>query len=148
MTDGSVCGFVVWFLRKKRLTQLWVELSWVVAITIRDYFLHGTETVCLSNNLPATAAGQRRRKKGKRKKTTTFTSQLSILNYFPNLRTIGPAIENINKGGKRKLEIDATDQISKRKRNNSTLNPVITSKGGVKPRVDGQISQLEDQLRD
>ena len=33
MTDGSVlvCG-VVWFLRKIRPTQLWVELSWVVAI--------------------------------------------------------------------------------------------------------------------
>ena len=26
------CGFVVWFLHRKiRLTQLWVELSWVVA---------------------------------------------------------------------------------------------------------------------
>ena len=34
---GSVFGFVVWFLRKKRLTQLWVELSWVVAISI--YFM-------------------------------------------------------------------------------------------------------------
>ena len=36
MTDGSVSvlwfGFVVWFLRKLRPTQLWVELSWVVAI--------------------------------------------------------------------------------------------------------------------
>ena len=35
MTDGSVCGFgfglVCSFLRKIRPTQLWVELSWVVA---------------------------------------------------------------------------------------------------------------------
>ena len=33
MKDGVVCGFVVvvWFLRKIRPTQLWVELSWVVA---------------------------------------------------------------------------------------------------------------------
>ena len=34
MTDGfvvSVCGFgVVWFLRKIRPSQIWVELSWVV----------------------------------------------------------------------------------------------------------------------
>ena len=29
-----VCGFVVlWFIRKIRPTQLWVELSWVVAIS-------------------------------------------------------------------------------------------------------------------
>ena len=34
MTDGSVrFGVVlVWFIRKIRPTQLWVELSWVVAI--------------------------------------------------------------------------------------------------------------------
>ena len=37
MTDGSVLwfgllfGLWLWFLRKIRLTQLWVELSWVVA---------------------------------------------------------------------------------------------------------------------
>ena len=40
MTDGSVrfcgCGFVVlWFLRKIRLTQLWVELSWDVATKLK-----------------------------------------------------------------------------------------------------------------
>ena len=35
MTDGSVvvvCGCGLWFLRKIRPTQLWVELSWVVVI--------------------------------------------------------------------------------------------------------------------
>ena len=30
MTDGSV-PVMVWFLRKIRPTQLWVELNWVVA---------------------------------------------------------------------------------------------------------------------
>ena len=34
MTDGSV---VVWFRHRKiRPTQLWVELSWVVAISLED----------------------------------------------------------------------------------------------------------------
>ena len=33
MTDGSVCGFVVVvYHRKIRPTQLWVELTWVVAM--------------------------------------------------------------------------------------------------------------------
>ena len=31
MTDGSVVVLVLVFLRKIRSTQLWVELSWVVA---------------------------------------------------------------------------------------------------------------------
>ena len=39
-----VCGFVV-FHRKIRLTQLWVELSWVVAIFIYLFF-----GICLSSH--------------------------------------------------------------------------------------------------
>ena len=33
MTDGSVLWCGLWFLRKIRPTQLWVELNWVVAIS-------------------------------------------------------------------------------------------------------------------
>ena len=128
-------------------------------ITIRDYLLNGTESVCLRDTSPAT--GPRRQSKGKRKKKTTFSSssQLSILHYFQNLQTGPTSIKNINRGEKRKLEIDGTEQhrICNRKRPaltnrnfNSKLNPVIESKGGVKPRVRQTdqpiISQLEDEL--
>ena len=128
------------------------------SITIRDYLLNGTERVCLRNASPATEP--RQQSKGKKKKKTTFTShpsQQSILQYFQNLNTTGSTIENFNKGEKRKIEIDGTEQNKKMcnrkgsaltKRDFSTLNPVIKSKGGVKPRVRRTEQPSKDQLPD
>ena len=124
-------------------------------ITIRNYFLNGTETDCLQNTSPATEP--RRQAKGKRKKKTTFTShpsQQSILQYFQNLNTIGFTTQNSNKGEKRKLDGTEESNICTRKRpalaerDFSTLNPVIKSKGGVKPRVRRTEQPSKDQLPD
>ena len=73
MTDGSVCGcglwFVVvvcglWFLRKIRPTQLWVELSWVVAIINT----RGTRVVPGGRDLGAHKVGEKQCTERERKR--------------------------------------------------------------------------------
>ena len=58
MTDGWVglwCG-VVWFLRKIRPTQLWVELNWVVAIRPTQLWVELSWVVAIFFYIPSSYA--------------------------------------------------------------------------------------------